>query len=162
EDWAGFVTIKGTATVRGEEAEHAARPFSIVWSAPGIQPNQPPPNAPMLARMDRGPGLALTTRGEAPFALTPVTQGPIKVTAGSRAEVTLKVERKAGNKDAIQVFSATPNIGPRQQGNQPPQVLATIAANATEAKVNLDVPANLPPGTYSVVLRGQSAAPQPK
>jgi hypothetical protein len=162
EDWAGFVTIKAAATIGGEKVEHAARPFTVVWPIPGVQPNQPPPNSPTITRMDRGPGLALAVRGEAPFTLTPAAKDPIKVAAGGKAEVTLKVERKAGNKDAIQVFAATPNVGPRQQGNQPQQPLATVAATVNEVKVSVDIPATLPGGTYSLVLRGQSGAPQPK
>jgi hypothetical protein len=162
DDWAGFVTITGTAMVGGEKVGHAARPFTVVWPAVGVQPNQPPPNAPMLTRMDRGPGLALALRGEPPFRLTPTTDKPIRVPAGGRAEVALKVERRAGMKDPIQVFSATPNLGPRQPPNAPPQALATVAAGRDEVKLSVDVPANLPGGTYSLVLRGQSGAAPPK
>lgn len=161
EDWAGFVTVKGAATVGGAKAEYAARPFTVVWPLPGVQPNQVP-NTPTITRMDRGPGLALAVRGEAPFALTPASKEPVKVAAGGKVEVTLKVDRKAGNKNPIQVFAATPNVGPRPQGNQPPPPLATVDASKTEVKVSVDVPANLPGGPHSLVLRGVSGAPQPK
>lgn len=161
EDWAGFVRVTGSATVGGAKAEYAARPFTIVWPLPGVQANQVP-NTPTITRMDRGPGLALAVRGEAPFALTPASKEPVKVSPGGKVEVTLKVDRRAGNKDAIQVFAATPNVGPRQQGNQPQQPLATIDASKTEVKVSVDVPANLPGGPHSLVLRGVSGAPQPK
>jgi hypothetical protein len=156
-DWEGFVTITATSGQR----KYDARPFSITWPALGIQPNQPPPNFPMLTRMDRGPGLALAVRGAAPFMLTP-TETEVKATPGTRIEVTLKITRDEKYKDAIQVFSAVPNFGPRSPGNQPAPPIATITADKTEAKVNVDVPANTPPGTYTLVLRGQSGAPQPK
>jgi hypothetical protein len=157
KDWEGIIAISGSS---GSLA-HNARPFSVTWSAQGIQPNQPPPNAPMLTRMDRGPGLALAIRGDAPFTLTPLEK-ELKGKPGDKLEVMLKVTRNEKFKDAIQVFSAVPNFGPRQQGNNPPQPLTTIAADKTEAKVIIDIPQNLPTGTYSLVLRGQSAVPPPK
>ncbi len=157
KDWDGFVTISGSS---GPLA-HNARPFSVTWSAQGIQPNQPPPNTPMITRMDRGPGLALAIRGDAPFTLTPVEK-ELKARPGDKLEVTLKVTRNEKFKDAIQVFSAVPNFGPRQQGNNPPQPLTTIAADKNETKVSIDVPQNLPTGTYSLVLRGQSSVPPAK
>jgi hypothetical protein len=156
EEWDGFVTITATSGNR----KYDARPFSITWPALGIQPNQVP-NFPMLTRMDRGPGLALAVRGAAPFTLTP-TDTEMKAAPGSKIEVTLKITRDEKYKDAIQVFSAVPNFGPRQQGNQPPQPIATIAADKTEVKVSIDVQPNTPAGTYTLVLRGQSGAPQPK
>ncbi|MFO0825958.1 MAG: hypothetical protein U0792_23035, partial [Gemmataceae bacterium] len=139
----------------------SARPFSVTWMPLGLQANQPPPNVPMLARLDRGPGLALAVRGSAPFSLTP-TESELKVAAGGKLEVTLKVTRDEKFKDAIAVFSAVPNFGPKQQNNQPPPAIGTIAADKSEGKLSVDVPANLQPGTYTLVLRGQSAAAPPK
>jgi len=72
------------------------------------------------------------------------------------------VTRDEKFKDPIQVFSAAPNFGPRQQGNNPLQPIATIPADKSEAKLSIDVQQNTPPGTYTLVLRGQSGAPQPK
>lgn len=156
-DWEGFVTVTGTAG----ELKHAARPFAVTWPAVGQQANQPPPNSPMLARTDRGPGLALAVRGEAPFVLTP-TETALRAKGGDKVEVTLKVARDAKFKDAVQLFAATPNFGPRQQGGQPPPPLGTIQPNSTEIKLSVDVPPNLPPGPHTLVLRAQSAAPPPK
>ena len=156
KDWDGFATITGSSGILKSEA----RPFTITWSVP-VQPNQPPPNTPMLTRLDRGPGLALAIRSDAPFTLTPVEK-ELKAKMGEKLEVTLKVTRSEQFKDGIQVFSAVPNFGPRQQGNNPLPPLITIAADKNEAKVSVDVPANLASGTYTLVLRGQSAAPAPK
>lgn len=156
-DFEGFVTITGAAGA----LKHAARPFTVTWPVPGQQANQPPPSTPMLARMDRGPGLSLAVRGTAPFALVP-TATDLKARGGNKVEVTLRVTRDAKFKDAIAIYSATPNFGPRVQGNQPLPVIGTAAANSTEIKLNVDVPANLPPGPHTLVLRGQSTAPPPK
>jgi hypothetical protein len=157
KDWDGFITITGTA----DKLKHEARPFTITWPVVGLQANQPPPNVPMITRMDRGQGLALAVRGEAPFTLQP-TETELKAKAGEKLEVTLKIHREEKFKDGIQVFSAVPNFGPRQQGNQPLPPIATIAADKSEAKISVDVPPNTQPGTYTLVLRGQSAAPMPK
>ncbi len=156
KDWAGFVKVIGTAG----KLKHEARPFTVTWTPQGLQANQVP-NVPMLTRMDRGPGLALAIRGDAPFVLTP-TQKEHKAKAGEKIEVALEVARHDSFKDAIQVYSAVPNFGPKQQGNQPVPPLGTIAVGKTEARVSVDVPANLAPGVYTLVLRGQTSAPAPK
>jgi len=160
KDWEGFVKVlaKGFTKL---PTMHEARPFTVTWPVAGVQANQPPPNVPMITRMDRGEGLALAVRGEAPFTLTPVTK-EFTVKPGGKIDVTLAVSRKDTFKDPIQVFSATPGIGPRQQGNQPAAPIGTAQPGGTELKFGLDVPANLPPGTHTLVLRGQSAAPVPK
>jgi hypothetical protein len=157
EDWAGFVRITGTS----EKLSHTARPFTVVWPIPGLPPNQPlPPNIPMIARMDRGPGLALAVRGEAPFRLIAKNDEPIRVKPGGKIEITLKVERKDGFKDQLQLFCATPNVGPRQQPNNPVQPpVGAVAPAQDEVKVSLDTQPNVAAGTYSVVLVGRSGVP---
>ncbi len=156
-DWQGFVTIRA----KSGDLEHTARPFTVTWPVIGLQPGQPPPNTPMITRMDRGPGMALAVRGEAPFTLTPaVTE--MTVRPGGKLDVTLKVSRDPKFKEAIQLFAATPNFGPRQQGNQPLPPVGTIQPNGTELKLSLDVPNALPPGTHTLILRGQTATPPPK
>src|SRR5262249_13833123 len=120
------------------------------------------PNSPTVTRMDRG-GLAVAIRGEAPFALVPASDEPFKVASGGgKIEVTLKLKRSKDFKDAVQVYSATPNIGPRQQGGQPPQAVGSIAAEKDEVKLSIDVPANLPAGQHTLVLRGIAGAAAPK
>ncbi len=156
-DWAGFIEIRGKAG----EVSHAARPFSVVWPILGGNPNQPP-NSPAITRMDRGPGLALAVRGEPPFQVAIEADEPIKVESGGKVQLTVKATRKAGFKDPIQLFTATPGLTPQRRGNQPQTAAATLAPDKTEARVSIDIPANLPPGTYSLVIRGQSGVPQPK
>lgn len=152
----GFVTITATAG----KLRHAARPFTVTWPAVGVQPGQVP-NSPMITRMDRGGGMALAVRGEAPFALTP-TETALTAKPGGKVDVTLKVARKDTFKDPITLLSASPSFGPRPQGNQPFPPVGTIQPNGTELKLSLDVPANLPPGAHTLVLRAVSGAPAPK
>ena len=159
-DWDGFVTVLGKG-LAGIPTVHAARPFTVTWPIVGLQAGQPVPNIPMITRMDRGDGLALAVRGDAPFTLTP-TETEITAKPGGKIDVTLKVTRKDTFKDAIQLFSATPNLGPRQQGNQPLPPIGTAQPGGAELKVSIDIPNSLPPGTHTLVLRGQTAAPPPK
>ncbi|MFM8271700.1 MAG: hypothetical protein ACKODX_05125, partial [Gemmata sp.] len=155
-DFEGFVSISASAA----GLKHAVRPFTVTWTTPGVQANQTP-NTPMIARMDRGDGLALAVRGEAPFSLAP-TETAFTAKAGGKFDVTLKVARKETFKDGIAIISAVPTFGPKPQGNQPYPPVGTAQPNSTEIKLSVDVPANLPPGTHTLVLRGQSAAPAPK
>lgn len=150
-EWEGFVTITATAG----ELKHTLRPFTVTWPAVGVQPGQVP-NTPMITRMDRGPGLALAVRGEAPFTLTPA-ETSVTAKPGGKVDVTLKVSRKDTFKDPLTIISATPSFGPRPQGNLPFPPVGTAQPNSTELKLSLDVPAALPPGTHTLVLRAVSA-----
>ncbi|MCS6864030.1 MAG: PPC domain-containing protein [Gemmataceae bacterium] len=155
-DWDGFITVHA----RSGERQHTAKAFSVIWPAIGVQPGQVP-NVPMLTRQDRGEGLAVAVRGQAPYRLIPkATQ--LTAPAGGKLEVTLQVIRDEKFKDPIAVIAATPGFGPPPKGNAPFPPIATAAPETQEVKLNLDIPANLPPGPYTLILRGQSAAPPPK
>ncbi|HUR54645.1 MAG TPA: hypothetical protein VMZ71_10970, partial [Gemmataceae bacterium] len=101
-DWAGFVNITGEAKIDGLDRTHDARPFTVTWSPPGLQLNQPPPNTPMLTRMDRcdSYAVALAVRGTAPFSLTP-SQTEFKAKPGDKFDVTIKVTRDEKFKDGL-------------------------------------------------------------
>ena len=63
-------------------------------------------------------------------------------------------------KSPVAVTLAIPGFTPGQQGQQPPQnqlitvAAVTIAADKTEVAAVIDVKAAVPPGAYTVVLRG--------
>jgi len=134
----------------------------VVWPIPGVNAGQPAPNGPMITRMDRGDGLAVAVRGEAPFTLTTVEKQPIKLAAGGKLEVTVKLKRSATFKDSVQLYSATPGFGPRQQGNQPPAPLGGIPPDKDEVKLTVDLPQNVLSGPHTLVLRGIAGAAVPK
>ena len=160
-DWAGFVSVLGTATVDGEKLESSARPFSVVWPIANIGSGAPAPNTPLITRMDRGDGLAVAIRGEAPFTLAIEEKGPIKVAANGKVSVTVKVKRNARFKDAVQLYASN-GFGPRPQGGQPPPAVGAIPADKDEAKLTIDLPQNAPAGSHSLVLRGIAGAAAPK
>ena len=152
KDWAGHVTIKGAASANGAALSHAARPFSVTWPLAGNNGN--PPNAPVVSRLDRGPGLALAVRGAASFALAAASDKPLAAKAGEKVEVTLRLTRKPDVKEPVQVFAAAPFAEKRGGGGNAPTPLATFDGAKAELKVTLDVPAGLPGGTYTVAFRG--------
>jgi hypothetical protein len=155
-DWEGFVRIEA----KSGDKKYAVRPFTVTWPVPNAQANQIP-NTPLLSRMDRGDGLAIAVRGEAPFALTP-TETKLTVKPGGKLDVTLKVSRKDTFKDAIQIVSAHPSFGPRPQNNAPFPPVGTSQPGGTELKLSVDVLGTLPSGEHTLVLRALSAAPPPK
>ncbi len=152
KDWAGFVMVKGAATIKEAAVSHAARPFSVTWAIPG-QGTQIPAT-PVLSRLDRGPGLALAVRGEAAYSLAVASDKPLTAKPGDKLEVTLKLTRGKDVKDAVQVQPGSFFLMKRDGGNTPPAPLATFEADKDEVKVSVDVPDKLPAGTYSVVFRG--------
>jgi hypothetical protein len=73
---------------------------------------------------------------------------------GDKVTVPLKLTRNwADFKAPVQVTL----VGlPGGNQGQPPQPLATIAADKSEGSVVVDVRPNLPPGVYTIVFRGQA------
>ena len=159
-DWSGFLTVKGTAEIQTAKVEHTARSFTVTWPLPDVQGR--PPQLPVITRLDRAPGIAVAVRGEAQFALAPTTTEPIKVKAGDKAEVALKLTRKPEVKESIQVLPLTvfPTRGGNNNRNEQP--LATFEAGKTDAKATLEIPSTLPAGTYTVILRAVVPDPTSK
>jgi hypothetical protein len=155
-DWTGEIKVKATATIGGKTVVHEARPAGITW------PIQVAQNFPRISRLEKG--LALAVRGQAPFDVTATIDKP-QVVQGTNAVITLKLNRIWPDfKQALALQPYTPQGG--QTLAALPQGLTVanvnIAAGANEAKVNVTVPANIPPGTYNIVLRSQVQIPYSK
>ncbi len=154
--WTGEIKVKGTATIGGKSVVREGRPGGITW------PIQVAQNFPRVSRLERG--LALAVRGQAPYDLTASIDKP-QVIQGGTASITLKLNRLWP--DFKQPLAIQPMLA---QGGQSLPALpagltvaaANIAPGATEAKVNVTVPANVPPGTYNIVLRSQVLIPYAK
>lgn len=152
-DWTGEVRVKGKATVGGKEVVVAARPASLVW------PMQPNANQLHLARLDRA--LMLSVRGKAPFTLS-TKLDKAELTQGERAVLTVTLNRLWPDlKGPVQVSLMQPNFRPgeelpqglRVNNNQP----LNLAGSQADSKLNVIVGNDVPPGTYNIVLRGQTA-----
>jgi hypothetical protein len=97
-------------------------------------------------------GFVLAVRGEpAPLALTARPEALV-VAQGRQVELDLAVTRRAGFAEAVAVSAAElpPNV---------PAASVTIAKDARTGTLPLFIPRNVPPGTYSFVVRGSGPYP---
>ncbi|MBI1916677.1 MAG: PPC domain-containing protein [Planctomycetes bacterium] len=150
--WEGAVKVKGTAEINGKTVVREARAGCITWQ--GI----PAPNFPRAARADRS--LFVAVRDKAPWNLTATIDKP-EVAQGTNAVITVKLNRLWPDFKAPLLIQAAP----QSHGNPPflPQTLnvqqSNINPGQTEAKLNVNVNPQTPPGTYNIVLRTQAQFP---
>jgi hypothetical protein len=154
-EWTGEIKIKGTATINGNKVVQEARPGAVIWP---VQPNS---NTATLSRLDRS--LWLAVAGKAPFTLTPALD-KAQVSQGDKAVVTIKVARLWPELKAPMQVSVMQSQN--RQGSELPLNLRfnnnqqiNVAPNQAEAKLNVTIGADVPPGTYNVVFRGQTQMP---
>lgn len=133
----------GASKVRAE-ATHEALPGSLVWPPMG---GQGPVAAP--ARLTHG--LVVAVRETAPLRLT-ATPSEIVVPPNTTANVQVEATRHPTVTEAIQVTATDlpPNMGAAS---------VSIAKGANAATLALTVPANVPPGRYTILLRGTAPFP---
>jgi hypothetical protein len=150
--WTGAVKVTGTAEIGGKKVVREARPGSILW------PVQPQSNLPRAARVDRS--LALAVRDKAPYSLSAAID-KAEVLQGDKAVITIKATRHWPDFKGNLALSAIP-----QTQGAPlylPQNLAITQGNLNngqaEAKLNVNVNGNTPPGTYNIVVRSQTQIP---
>ena len=139
--WTGAIRVKGTATIHGQQVEREARAASVTWP---VQQQ----NAVTMSRLDRD--LVLAVRERAPFDLTASLDKPA-VLHGDKLAVTVKLTRLWPElKGAVQLTAL--NLPPTMQ--LPP-------TNITDKDVTLTLIVNptVPPGTYTIVVRGQVQQP---
>lgn len=139
-EWAGAIKLKATATVDGNKIERYVRPVQRRYPVANI-------NTSVMLRE-----ICFAVRDKAPYELRP-TEKLLIAHAGTSVETAYQVTRHWPEfKGKVQLIGL----------NLPPgfSVATTdIAADKTETKIKLNVAANVPPGTYSVVLRGDAQVP---
>lgn len=132
------------AAIAGPDIARPAIAGGMVW----------PPNAavPTVAPARLFHGFVAAVRGEpAPLSVTARPQSLV-VAQGHKLDIELTVARRAGFVEAVAVSS--PEL--------PPQMTAasvTIPKDAKSGVLPLFVPKNVPPGTYSFVVRGSGPYP---
>ncbi|MEO6810867.1 MAG: PPC domain-containing protein [Isosphaeraceae bacterium] len=135
--------VPGTSKVRPEISRDAL-PGVLVWPP---TPNVQPPSA--RARITSS--LIVAVGSSAPFRLS--AQPAHRVVApGGSIEIQAEVNRSPTMTEAIQVAASDlpPNV---------PAATVAIAKDANSVTLKLTVPANVPPGNYSFVLRGTGPFP---
>jgi hypothetical protein len=141
--WTGTIRVKGTAVIDGRTVVREARPATITWPVP------PQQNVATVSRLDRS--LVLAVRDKAPFSLDVGIEQVVAV-HNTRITVPLKLTRHWPDfKTPVRVLPL--NLPGRLQF-QP----VTLTPGKDEAKLNIDIRANVPPGVYSLVLRGLAQA----
>jgi hypothetical protein len=149
-EWTGEIHLKGTATINGQAVVREARPATITWPVP------PQQNIPTISRLDRN--LMLAVRGGAPFNLTASLDKPI-LQQGDKATLNVKLTRIWPDfKTPMQLIPL--DVPPNLNFNNNQQ--ATIAPDKSDAALPVAINANVPPGTYNLVLRGQAQIPYNK
>jgi hypothetical protein len=143
--WTGEIRVKGTAMINGQTVVREARAASINWQ---VAQN----SLPTITRFERRLVASVRDEISSPFTLT-TTVGNSKLRPGDKAMVTLKLDRHWEDAKApLQVLGA----------NLPPNLTftpVTLAPDQKEAKGVIAVDTKATPGTYAVVLWGQTQAP---
>jgi hypothetical protein len=150
--WTGPIKITGTATIGENKVVREARAASIVW------PTQQGQNIPTISRVDRS--ILLAVRPGAPYSLAASLDKPALV-QGEKGMLKVKLARLSPDFKTPLTVQATPTEllpGLSINNNQP----ITIAANATEGTLPVNIQPNVPPGTYNIVLHTQTQMPYSK
>jgi hypothetical protein len=161
----GYIRLKATGTPaqwQGPPLVREVRSAAIIWGF-----NQQT-NTPVLARLDHGLPLAIRPF-KAHFALKPdwtkvkindkpePANGVIRVKPNDKFVLPLRVEWISGDKQNLTL--AAERIMP---GNQEP-IIVQFASQPTkdkpEAVVNATVRANIPPGSYPLIIKGTAQLP---
>ncbi len=139
-EWEGVVRLKAWALIDGKRVERPVRCAERRWAIANI-------NTSKVCRE-----ICLAVRPAAPYALRMPAE-KATVAAGGSFETVVSVRRHWPDfKGKVQLIGL----------NLPPgfNVPATnLPAGQTEARVKISVAGNVPPGTYSVVLRGDAQVP---
>ena len=135
------IRVSGKATIDDVETTRVARGGGLTWQTT---------NTPGVARM--ADSIVLAVRNPAPFVLT-ATPNATKVIAGEKLSIRVQVERAEGWNDTVQLAGLD-----LPQGGAIP--LVAVPKGSAEAKVELSLPPNLKPGTYTFCVSGAGQAPR--
>ena len=144
--WEGPITLVGTATIDGKKLVREVRAATMSWPVQQA-------NTPTITRLDRE--LVVAVRDKAPYTLV-VGTDKIKVNQGEKVSIPVKLvsgETFKGNVQ-VQAIGGPPGLVPQNVSLTPGQ----------GGTVTLDTKGGtqIPPGNYTVFLRGQTQPVNPK
>ena len=172
--FAGQITVKCTATIDGKPVVRQARPATITWSV------QPGNNTPTISRLDQGLFISVKAEKAAMRLNADLANAKVKSKDKDNKETEVKLESpifvKPGDKITLPVLAVwqgaearpgpltvtmeatQPNmqnapIGTAGGGNGP---AGTMAKEKNDAAIALDIKPAALPGTYAVVLKGDT------
>jgi hypothetical protein len=139
-EWAGAIRLKAWATIDGKRVEREVRCAQRRWNIANIS----------VSRVNRE--ICLAVRGTAPYAIH-LPSDTLGAAPGGTVEFKIGIERRwADFKGKVQLTGL----------NLPPGFsIATLEVppEKNEILAKLSVAANVPPGAYTVVLRGDAQLP---
>jgi hypothetical protein len=139
-EWSGAIRLKAWATIDGKRVERPVRCAQRRWPIANI-------NTSLEVRE-----ICLAVRSTAPYGIR-LPEEKLSVSAGAAVEATARVARHWPDfKGKVQLIGL----------NLPPGFAfdtTDIPADKDEATIKLKVAANVPPGEYSVVVRGDAQVP---
>jgi hypothetical protein len=133
--------VLGKATIDDKEAVRYARGGGLTW---------PTVNTPGIARL--GDSIVLAVRRSAPFSVTAVP-ARTELAAGEKLSIAVRVERALDWAESIQLSGF-------DLPDRTSVALASVSKGSTEAKVELTLPPNTRPGTYTFTINGAGQAPE--
>jgi hypothetical protein len=138
KDWQGAIRLEATATIDSKKVVRELRPVQRRWAIANVS----------TSRLCRE--LCLAVRQGAPYGLT--CQEKASIAAGGSAEVKVSVKRYGDFAGKVQLtgLDLPPGFG---------FAAIEIPEGKSEATGKLTVAGNVPPGTYTVALRGDAQAP---
>ena len=144
--WDGAIKLIGTATANGKKLTRDVRAATISWPVQQA-------NTPTITRLDRE--LVVAVRAKAAYTLV-VSADKIKVSQGEKISIPVKLVPGADFKGTVQVaaIGGPPGLTPQSLSLTPGQ----------GGTVTLDTKGGtqIPPGNYTVFLRGQTQVINPK
>jgi hypothetical protein len=140
-EWTGAVRLKAWATIAGRRVEREVG---------CVQRRSADNNSSNATRACRETCLAVRA-AEAPYSLK-VSDKPVQILQGGTAETKVQVTRRGDFKDAVRLAAWKPPAGFEVVADE-------VAAGKGETVAKITVAAETPPGTYTLVLRGDAQVP---
>lgn len=173
-EFTGPVTVKCTATINGQPVTRPARPASLTWGNPQPQNNN---MQPLVSRLDQELVLAVRPDSKAYFRLATdlasakvktkkdgkdvedKVTSPLFLKPGDKLTLPVKVawqdKEARANPVAVTAIPTQQNVqtAPLNANNNQP---VSIPKDKAEGSLTIDVRSNAAPGTYGLVLRGET------
>jgi hypothetical protein len=140
-EWTGALRLKAWAVIGGKRVEREVGCVQRRW-ADG--------NASNATRACREICLAVRA-AEAPYSLA-ASDKPVQVLQGGTVETKVQVMRRGDFKDAVRLSALNPPPGFEVAADE-------IPADKGEGVAKITVGADTPPGTYTLILRGDAQVP---
>jgi hypothetical protein len=137
----GRIQITGKATIDGRELTRTARGGGLTW---------PTVNTPGISRM--ADGVAIAVREAPPFIVT-AQPATTEVKPGDKLPIAVTLERAGDWTGPVQLSGF-------DLPNNATVALVNVAADAKQGKVEVALPANLKPGTYTFTINGAGQVPR--